>query len=165
MEALRGLCPALGFRHAATYVQSGNLVCNHDESDADAAARRLEQALATLTPYRPRVIGRSLDELRNLVAANPLPPGEARAPARLLAMTLESEPTSGALERLKARHSDPEEIALLGRDLYLHYPDGIGRSKLTNALIERQLGVQGTARNWNTLTKLLELATEIEARG
>ncbi|WP_332698112.1 DUF1697 domain-containing protein [Bosea sp. (in: a-proteobacteria)] len=162
MEALRALCPALGFRHARTLVQSGNLVCAHDGSDTDAAARQLEEAVAGITDYRPRVIGRSLPEWQRIIADNPLPVGTERAPAKVLVMALAEEPGAGALERLLARHDGPEEIALIGRNLYLHYPDGIGRSKLTNALIERQLGVPGTARNWNTVEKLAQIAREIE---
>lgn len=165
MEALRGLCPALGLRHATTLLQSGNLVAAHDDGSAGEIAQRLEEAIAQDHPYKPRVIGRSAAELRGMVANNPLPPGDARKPNHLLVMPLEREPEDGALARPRERHAGPEEIALVGRDLYLHYVDGIGRSKLTNALIERQLGVQGTARNWNTITKLLELAQEIEARG
>lgn len=165
MEALRGLCPALGLRHAATLLQSGNLVAAHDEGKVDDLAQRLEAAIAQDHPYKPRVIGRSAAELRGMVENNPLPLSDARQPSKLLVMPLEREPENGALARLRERYEGPEEIALVGRDLYLHYVDGIGRSKLTNALIERQLGVQGTARNWNTMTKLLELAAEVETRG
>lgn len=164
MEALRGLCPALGLRHATTLLQSGNLVAAHDDGEASELAQRLEAAIAQDHPYKPRVIGRSAAELRRMVENNPLPPSDARKPNHLLLMPLEREPEKGALARLQERYSGPEEIALVGQDLYLHYVDGIGRSKLTNALIERQLGVQGTARNWNTITKLVELAGEVEAR-
>lgn len=165
MEALRGLCPALGLRHAATLLQSGNLVAAYDGGEIAELAQRLEAAIASIHPYKPRVIGRSAAELRGMVENNPLPLGDARQPNRLLVMPLEREPEEGALARLRERHPGPEEIALVGRDLYVHYVNGVGTSKLTNALIERQLGVQGTARNWNTIMKLVDLAGEVEARG
>lgn len=165
MEALRALTPALGLRHAATLLQSGNLVAAHDGGDIEAFARKLEKAIADGHAMRPRVIPRSLDELREILAKPPLPADDTRQPNRLLVMTLEAAPAKGAMERLREHHAGPEAMSLQGRDLYLHYSEGIGRSKLTNAVIEKHLGVQGTARNWNTLTKLAALAQEIDARG
>ncbi len=164
MEALKRIASAQGFRHATTLLQSGNLVAAHDGAP-DAAAATLEKALAAEHPYRPRVIARRHEALRDAAAKSPLPLGETRRPNHLLLMPLDAEPAPDALARLKDKYAGPEEIALRGADLFLYYGDGIGRSKLTNALIEKQLGVQGTGRNWNTVAKLLELAQEIEARG
>jgi uncharacterized protein (DUF1697 family) len=163
MEALRALCPPLGLRHAATLLQSGNLVAAHDGKASDALGRKLEDAIAAGHSMRPRVIMRSLAELDEMLANNPLL-AEGRQPNWLLAMPLDATPAAGAIERLRDWHKGPEEIALRGRDLYLHYSEGIGRSKLTNAAIERHLGVQGTGRNWTTLTKLSALAREVAAR-
>ena len=67
-------------------------------------------------------------------------------------------PADGALEALRAAIKGPEQVAIVGRNAYLVYPDGIGRSKLTITVIEKKLGVRGTARNWNTVLKLAEMA-------
>ena len=73
-------------------------------------------------------------------------------------MPLKTAPAAGALERLRAAIKGPEGVELIGRNAYLVYPDGIGRSKLTIGVIEKALGVRGTGRNWNTVVKLAEMA-------
>ena len=75
-------------------------------------------------------------------------------------MALKAAPTAAAIKALSEGYNGPETIHVAGRDAYLIYPEGIGRSKLTNALIERKLGVAGTARNWNTVLKLAALASQ-----
>lgn len=164
MEALRGIAEALGFRHPTTLLQSGNLVAAHDGASAEAAAR-LEAVLAKDFAYAPGVIARSRSELDEAIARNPLPLSAGQDPKFLQYIALASRPESGALERLTADYAGPETIALRGSDLFVYYAEGVGRSKLTNALIERRLGVKGTARNWNTVTKLAALAAEIAAHG
>ena len=164
MEALRGIAEALGFRHPTTLLQSGNLVASHDGTPAEAAAR-LEAALAKEFPYAPGVIARSRSELSEAIETNPLPLSAGQDPKSLQYIALASTPEPGALERLTAGYAGPETIALRGSDLFVYYAEGVGRSKLTNALIERRLGVKGTARNWNTVLKLASLAGEIAARG
>ncbi|HEV7260747.1 MAG TPA: DUF1697 domain-containing protein [Bosea sp. (in: a-proteobacteria)] len=164
MEALRDIAEALGFRHATTLLQSGNLVAAHD-GDAGEAVARLEAALARDFPYAPGVIGRSRNELDRAVADNPLPLSAGQDPKFLQYVALASTPEPAALESLTSTYAGPETIALRGADLFVYYAEGVGRSKLTNALIERRLGVKGTARNWNTVTKLAALAGEIAARG
>lgn len=163
MEALRGIAEALGFRHPTTLLQSGNLVASHDGRPVEAAAR-LESALAKEFPYAPDVIARSQGALSEAIAANPLPLSAGQDPKFLQYVALAETPDPAALERLTSTYAGPETIALRGADLFIYYAEGVGRSKLTNALIERRLGVKGTARNWNTVTKLTSLAAEIAAR-
>ncbi len=162
MEALRGIAAALGFRRPTTLLQSGNLVASHDGDTGEAAAR-LKAALAKEFPYAPDVIARSRSALAEAIAENPLPLSAGQDPKFLQYIALASTPEAGALERLTSGYDGPETIALCGRDLFVYYAEGVGRSKLTNALIERRLGVKGTARNWNTVTKLAALAGEIAA--
>jgi uncharacterized protein (DUF1697 family) len=164
MEALRRIAEAQGFRHAATLIQSGNLVAGHDGETA-AAASRLQAAIAAEVAYAPAVIARSRSELAAAIAANPLPLTDGRDPKWLQYIPLTAAPKPEALETLTSTHDGPEIIALRGADLYVYYAEGIGRSKLTSALIERRLGVASTARNWNTMTKLASLADEIAERG
>lgn len=164
MEALRRIAEALGFRHPTTLLQSGNLVAAHDGTPAEAAAR-LEKALAKEFSYAPGVIARSRSELDEAIAGNPLPLSAGQDPKFLQYIALAATPEPASLERLTLDHAGPETMALRGRDLFVYYAEGVGRSKLTNALIERRLGVKGTARNWNTVTKLAALAGEIAAHG
>lgn len=163
MEALRGIADALGFRHSTTLLQSGNLVAAHDGAPVEAADR-LQAALAKDYTYAPGVIARSRSDFDEAIAESPLPLSAGQDPKFLQYIALAATPEPAALERLTSDHAGPETIALRGPDLFVYYAEGVGRSKLTNALIERRLGVKGTARNWNTVTKLASLAGEIAAR-
>jgi uncharacterized protein (DUF1697 family) len=149
MAELRALFDALGFPGAKTLLQSGNVV--FDARGADAALEaRLETAFEARFGFAADFIVRSAAEWGGAIAANPFP-AEARAdPAHLLMMPLKGPP-SGALD-----WPGPERIEIRGRDAYLVYPQGIGRSKLTVARIEKALGVRGTGRNWATVLKLAE---------
>jgi uncharacterized protein (DUF1697 family) len=83
-------------------------------------------------------------------------------PSKLLVMFLARVPDAGAQSALLKEHKGPEMIELRGPEVYLYYPDGVGRSKLTNAFLENRLDVAGTARNWNTLKKLVEIGATLE---
>jgi len=148
MDALRATCESLGFTDIKTHLQSGNVIFNTTKKNP---ASLLEKAL----DLDVRVFVRTLPELERIIAGNP---AEVRNPSLFLVMFLDDEPTRSARTALEAAHTGPEEIHFAGKELYLYYPNGAGRSKLTNALIERKLGMAGSARNWNTVTKLAEMA-------
>lgn len=143
MADLQAVCEELGYDDVRTVLNSGNVIF----SAKKAAAAQLETAIAKKSGTEARVILRTPAELENAVERNPLK-GE---PNRLMVMFLENEPKA-ALD-----WPGPEQLHLDGRHLYLYYPNGSGTSKLTNAFIERKLGVAGTTRNWNTVQKLLTL--------
>jgi uncharacterized protein (DUF1697 family) len=106
------------------------------------------------------VLIRTLDEIRTLVARGPT---LARAdPNKLLVMFLARVPDARAQSTLLKEYKGPEMIEIRGPEIYLYYPNGVGRSKLTNAFLENRLDSAGTARNWNTLTKLVELGATLE---
>jgi uncharacterized protein (DUF1697 family) len=101
---------------------------------------------------------RSADEWADIVAKNPFADEARRDPAHLVVVALKTKPGASALAALQAAVSGPELIRAHGRELYVRYPAGQGRSKLTNAVIEKKLATRGTARNWNTALKLDALA-------
>ena len=140
MADLKAACESLGYTNVRTLLNSGNVIFEAKK----AKAADIEKAL----PIEARVILRTPDELKKAIDRNPLK-GE---PNRLMIMFLESEAKS-TLE-----WPGPEQIHVDGRHAYLYYPDGGGSSKLSNTFIERQLGVAGTTRNLNTVTKLLALS-------
>ena len=102
-------------------------------------------------------IVRTAGEWTEIVAANPFRSMARDDPGHLVVMALKYEPDAARLRELEAWIPGPEKIAAAGRELYITYPDGMGTSKLTGAVIERRLGTRGTARNWNTVTKLAAL--------
>lgn len=156
MDALRELYATLEFENARTYVQSGNVVFAARERDLAKLARRIEDAIEARFACRPDVILRTVDEMRGVIARNPFE--KDFEPAKLIVNFLAGEPAKEAREKVRAIKVGPEELHLDGRELYVYYPEGVGRSKLTPAVIEKAVKVRGTGRNWNSVKKLLELA-------
>lgn len=160
MTDLKEVLARCGCRNPQTLLQSGNAVCDVVGTAGAARDRKLESAiereLASHLTITSDVFVRSADEWDESVAANPF--GEAQTdPAHMVLMTLKSAPGAGAVQAVEKVIKGRERVHAHGRSLYIVYPDGIGVSKLTNAGIERALGVRGTARNWNTVLKLQAL--------
>ncbi len=154
MADLKALLTDLGFGHARSLLVSGNLVFEGDgRSDAQLEQlleREAEKRLGLRTP----IMVRTADEWGALIAGNPFPK-EARAdPAHLVVSCFKQSLSARAVTALQEAIPGRESVRARGRDAYFVYPDGIGRSRLTAALIEKHLGSPGTARNWNTVLKL-----------
>lgn len=154
MVGLRQLLAELGFDRPRSVLQSGNLVFGAEAREPAAIERDIEAALDRRFGLQTVVFVRSSAEWRRLMAANPFPEAAEHDPARLLVMCLRAAPAAGRLAELRSAITGREQVEIVGRQAYLVYPDGIGRSKLTNAVLERHLGSAGTARNWNTVIKL-----------
>ena len=161
MAALAKLHESLGLRRVETLLQSGNVLFETSLKDREKLAKRIEQELERSFDLRIDVIVRSLDEIRNLVERGPLLSPRAD-PSKLLVMFLSRVPDPRALADLVKSHKGPEMLEPRGPEIYLYYPEGVGRSKLSGAFIENKLGASGTARNWNTLTKLIERGSLLE---
>jgi uncharacterized protein (DUF1697 family) len=157
MADLRELCDGLGLTDVRSVLQSGNLVFRSDRLTDAALESALEAATAKQLGVTADYIVRSGDELRRNVDRNPFPQQAKDDPSHLLVMFLKAAPRAKVVETLRAGIKGRETVAADGKQLYLVYPDGIGRSKLTGTLIERVLGTRGSARNWNTVLKLLAL--------
>jgi uncharacterized protein (DUF1697 family) len=158
MADLKAMAKDMGFTDVQTVLQSGNLVFRAAGGKDHALESRIEAELEKRFGLKTTVIVRSASAWAELVAGNPFE-AEAKAdPSHLLVMPLNAEPVAGAETDLQAKIKGREEARVVGDAAYIVYPDGIGRSKLTIAVIERALGVTGTARNWNTVMKLAALA-------
>ncbi len=153
MAELRDAAGRLGFKNVSTILQSGNLVLEASKSAA-AIERELEAELARRFRLQSAVTVRTAAELAAIVKGNPFSSEALKDPAHLVVVFLKAKPKAAAEKQLRAAIVGRERIALDGSVLYVVYPDGIGRSKLTAALIDRSLGTSGTARNWNTMLKL-----------
>ncbi|GAA2727624.1 DUF1697 domain-containing protein [Cellulomonas aerilata] len=167
MADLREVVTSLGHRDVATYIQSGNVVLTSTGTDAAALADDLERAIAERTDVHPGVVVVPRDALAAVVAGNPYP-GEGD-PSRLhvvfhrAPLTPEAvEAVADAVRRAQARGSRDEATAT-GSVVYLHTPDGLGRSELATLLARVPADVTGgvtTTRNWATVTRLLGLLDE-----
>jgi uncharacterized protein (DUF1697 family) len=158
MPQLRALLSEAGMKDVRTYVQSGNVIVNSAKSP-DRLARECKQLIAAELGLDIAVVARSSDELADVVELNPL--GDvAENPKRYQVSFLDSEPDPAVLERLASLAAGGERFFASGRELYAWHPDGVARSKLWNALAGKGLGATATARNWTTVTTLLEMARE-----
>jgi uncharacterized protein (DUF1697 family) len=156
MEALRALYQSLNLANPRTLLQSGNAVFQTDLIDERQLAKHIEDGIEQTFGFHSKIFIRTLDQFRAVVENHPYSPDQLTDPAKLLVMFFETTPES--IETLLSAHTGPETFHLKGRELYITYPDGMGRSKLSNVLIEKKLKLLGTGRNWNTVTKLLILA-------
>jgi uncharacterized protein (DUF1697 family) len=163
MSALRALYESLKFENPRTYVQSGNVIFRTTEKNSAALAKKIQNAIEREFGCRPEVILRTPEELRKAIATSPFAGRRALEPNKLLVTFLAAEPAPDAHATLFNLKSHPEELHLHGRELYIYFPDGVGRSKLPWSSVEKLLKVTGTARNWNSVTKMLAIAEEMEA--
>jgi uncharacterized protein (DUF1697 family) len=162
MDALKEAYVDVGLGQVRTLLQSGNVLFTSRLKDRDALAKRISQELERRFGLEIEVIVRTLAEVRTIVERGPV---SARAdPAKLHVMFLSRVPSAKGAAALVKEHKGPEMIEIRGPEIYLYYPNGMGRSKLSTAVLERRLETSGTARNWNTLKKLLEVGAELENR-
>ncbi len=158
MKELVAMLEGMGARGVKTYVQSGNAVFRSTAANRAQISEYLASEIKRHRGFEPHVFILGVDALERAIANNPFPEAEADG-SRLHLGFLGSVPESPELERLEALKKESERFRLIGSVFYLHAPEGIGRSKLA-ARSERLLGVPMTDRNWKTVCKLRELASE-----
>ncbi len=150
----------LGLGDVATYIQSGNAIFRSVETEASVLAERIASAIQSSHGFQSRVMVLSLEEFRAAAAASPFPTADAEA--KNVHLYFLTEPTSNPdLDGMDGVKTDREEYVLAKKVLYLHTPDGLGKSKLAER-VERSLGVQATARNWRSVTRILEIAEQLQ---
>jgi uncharacterized protein (DUF1697 family) len=154
MDDLADLHVSLGLRDVSTYIQSGNVVFASDDADVDAHSLRIAEAFEQRFSFHSEVIVRTSADLAAIIAKNPFQGQPSRESKWVVVMFLTARPEDAAQADLLASSPGPEEMHIIGQELYCYYPEGIGRSRLTGAFIERKLKTFGTARNWNTVLKL-----------
>lgn len=158
MASLVSLLEEAGCSDVRTYIQSGNAVFRCDETDAQALAARIGDAVLSVRGFRPAVIVLEATDLERAVKKNPFSETEAD-PAKLHLFFLSDQPKTPDLDALNKAKAESERFSLDGSLLYFHAPDGVGLSKFPTKA-EPALGVEATARNWRTVGKLLEMARE-----
>jgi uncharacterized protein (DUF1697 family) len=163
MAELRATVESLGYKNVRSLLQSGNLIFASPRRGA-AIERDLEIAVLRRFGFETPIMVRSAAELDAVVSTNPFKVEAKKDPGHLIVVFLKSKAGAKEEKALRAAIVGRERILLRGKALYAVYPDGVGRSKLTAALIDRHLGTSGTARNWNTVSKLRALAKPIQER-
>jgi uncharacterized protein (DUF1697 family) len=164
MDTLRALYGSLKLQDAQTYVQSGNVVFRTDETDSASIGKKIQQSLHLKCGIDCEIILRTADEMRQAIANNPFANRDGIEPAKLLVTFLAAVPSDESREKLLALEPDLEELHLVGRELYIYFPNGAGKSKLPWASLEKKLKFPpGTARNLNSVLKMLEIAEAMGA--
>ena len=162
MDALRGLYESLGLRRAETFIQSGNVVFATQSRDLVRLAKRIEDAIEKSFGFRCDVILRATGEMRDALARNPFAARPEIDPARLLITFLAAAPDPEGCARVRAMDIHPEELHIDGREVYVYFPNGMARPKLSWPLIGKCLKTPATGRNLSTVRKLLAIAERLE---
>jgi uncharacterized protein (DUF1697 family) len=158
MADLRAVLAGIGYSEAQSLLNSGNVVFRCRARSAAEVERTLEREIESRLGIRTDVHVRTAAELATALADNPFPAEAKQDPSHLLVMFLKEAPSASGVAALQAAIPGRERVRAHGRHAYLVYPDGMGRSRLTNALLDKHLGGRGTARNWNTVVKLAAMS-------
>jgi uncharacterized protein (DUF1697 family) len=161
MKALAALFEKAGCRDVRTYIQSGNVVFTPPSRGAPAKlpsmlASRIEDTFG----FRVPVVVRTADELRAVVATNPLLKKKGAEIDRLFVGFLADQPDAARVASLDPNRSPPDEFVVKGREIFLHFPKGVGKTKITNVWLDAKLGTTSTVRNWKTVLKLVEMSAD-----
>jgi len=160
MAALRDLLAGLGFDDARSLLQTGNLVFRGTAPTGAGLERLLEVEAEKRLDLRTDFVVRTAGGWEAVIADNPFRDEAERDPGHLIVMFLKDAPSVNAVKALQGAITGPETVHGDGKHLYVIYPAGIARSRLTSKLMEDKLGTRGTGRNWNTVLKLGALARE-----
>ncbi len=161
MEVLRELCHSAKFECAQTYLQSGNVIFRARGRNLAEISEVLERSIEKRLGFRPAVVVRSIPELRAVIAHNPFGGRAGVEPSKLAVTFLGAAVNAAAGRALLEMEIAPEELRVHGRELYIYFPNGQARTKLSWPRVEKIVGPAFTSRNWNTVTNLLELAVSI----
>jgi|SRR5215472_782708 uncharacterized protein (DUF1697 family) len=161
MDVLKGVCESLKFTNVQTLVQSGNVVFKTKETDELLVARKLEKAIEKKFGFTCDVVVRSAADLKSVIQRTPFAKRDLH-PGKILVVFLRSDPTTEAREKASQIKAAPEELYLDGREFYMYFPNGMARPQLNWGSVEKALKTPATGRNWNTVTKLLEIAESLE---
>ncbi|MBV1855478.1 DUF1697 domain-containing protein [Catellatospora tritici] len=157
MAELKELLTGLGHTDVATHLRSGNALFGSGETDEAALADQISAAIGQRFGAEVGVLVRGQDELSSVVAADPLA-DRVTDPSRYLVVFLSARVTQQTLDAIDRAAYGTEVMVAGRREVYVWLPDGIADSKLTQAFFQKRLSVEiATARNWNTVTKLVQL--------
>jgi uncharacterized protein (DUF1697 family) len=159
MDLLRKSFEKLGCRNVQTYIQSGNVVFECDDSAASFCQTAEARILADFG-FTASVIVRTPAELAKAMKNSPFAKGKGIDPSKLFVVFLSATPVKAAVAKLAGLPAGTAQFLCIGRELHLYCPDGMGKTRLPN--FDKVLSVNATARNWNTVNKLCEMAQAID---
>lgn len=159
MTELKALYESLGYKNVTTYIQSGNVIFQTEKNDPAQAEASIEQAIEKKFGFPVTVIVRKPAELARVIKANPFIGGNNIDEIRLYVTFLRAKPTPALTKILQpAAAKSTDQYEILGREIYLHCPNGYGKTLLSNTFFEKQLKGVATTRNWKTVNTLYAMA-------
>ncbi len=164
MADLSSLYFKLGFNDAEVYIQSGNVIFScEDDIPADNVSSKIEKAILEKFNYKIPVLIRTIKELREIILNNPFLSETNFDPSKMAVIFIYSELLNAQVQKVSDIYYPPDKFKIIGREIYIYCPNGFGRTKLYTNFFEGKMGVTGTARNWKTVSKLLEIAEKKES--
>jgi uncharacterized protein (DUF1697 family) len=157
MDELKELHESLGFKDVLPYIQSGNVVFTSDDADGARLRRQIEDGFEKKFGFHVEVFVRTSAELRDIIEKNPFQNQRSKESKWVVVLFLAARPDDIAREDLLKTYVGPEELFIIGKEVYIYYTNGVGCSKLSHSFIEKKLKTFGTARNWNTILQLHKL--------
>jgi uncharacterized protein (DUF1697 family) len=155
MDELRVCCESLGFKNVRTYIQSGNVIFEHQQADTSELAEKIRRGIRNNFGFGVTVVIRTKEEMLRVIKNTPFTRQEEdRAHVTFLSVKPGSIPAT-EIEKVRDR---AEKVSFSGREVYLYCPNGYGKTKLSNSFFEKQLKVSATTRNWRTIVALSAMA-------
>jgi len=159
MQDLRTLCNKLGYRNVQTYVQSGNIVFETRKGTPANLSKQISKAIHDAYGFDVPAFIRTLEEMQRIISANPFLKEKNIDQSKLHVTFLSETPQADSLRELGKVPAGQDRFHTVHNEIYLHCPNGYGRTKLSNTMIEKTLSVAATTRNWRTSNTLLEIAS------
>lgn len=163
MTELKSLYVSLGLENVTTYIQSGNVVFYSNENNESKLTNLISDKIRKIFGYDVSVIIRSKNEWQKLMANNPFLNRNNSDIKKMHVTILSQVPEKIDTEIFDQVKYNSEEYAIRGKEIYLYFPDGYGRTKLSNNFIENKLKIAATTRNWNTVMALNEMADSLDS--
>jgi uncharacterized protein (DUF1697 family) len=161
MDALKKLCTDLKFEDIQTYIQSGNIIYNYEESDKDKISDLLKTAIEKTFSFDVPVITLVSSELENIIKSNPFLQDKTKDTTFFYITFLAKNPAKENIELLQYTDFKNDKYQVIDKAIYLYCPDSYRNSKLTNSFLESKLKVPATTRNWKTANELFKIANKI----
>jgi uncharacterized protein (DUF1697 family) len=159
MTDLAALFHDLGFIRAETYIQSGNVIFSSDKDTPVAEiSLAVENAIFERFGYVVPVIIKTISEMKNVISSNPFLSEKNFNPSKVSVMFLREKISESQIQKVADIDYPPDKFKIIGNEIYTFCPNGFGKTKLYTNFFENKMKVTGTARNWNTITTILNLA-------
>ena len=158
MTRLAGLFRQMGYADAETYIQSGNIVFTCPNSNAEDVSSEIRHGILSEFNLNIAVITRTSVEMEKIIAANPFLEEPGFDPSKMAVLFLERKPSDEQIQKVAGIDYPPDRFHINGSEIYTYCPNGFGKTKLYTNFFESKMKVTGTARNWRTVIKLLEMA-------